>query len=53
MECVCVPAGPFTVFAPTDSAFGKVDSATLNSLLADPTGALADLLKVARRLCFF
>jgi len=37
--------GPFTVFAPTDAAFGKVDSATLNSLLADPTGALADLLK--------
>jgi len=38
-------AGPFTVFAPTDAAFSKVDAATLNSLLADPTGALADLLK--------
>merc|ERR1712154_132000 len=38
-------AGPFTVFAPTDAAFSAVDGATLNSLLADPTGALADLLK--------
>jgi uncharacterized surface protein with fasciclin (FAS1) repeats len=26
-------AGPFTVFAPTDEAFGRVPSATLNSLL--------------------
>lgn len=25
--------GPFTVFAPTNSAFGKIDSNTLNSLL--------------------
>ena len=25
--------GPFTVFAPTNDAFGKIDSATLNSLL--------------------
>lgn len=25
--------GPFTVFAPTNSAFAKIDSATLNSLL--------------------
>ncbi|MEO0526363.1 MAG: fasciclin domain-containing protein [Bacteroidota bacterium] len=25
--------GPFTVFAPTNAAFGKIDSATLNSLL--------------------
>lgn len=25
--------GPFTVFAPTDEAFGKLDPATLNSLL--------------------
>jgi len=37
--------GPFTVFAPTDAAFGLVDAATLQALLADPTGALADLLK--------
>ena len=28
--------GPFTVFAPTDDAFSKIPSETLNSLLADP-----------------
>jgi uncharacterized surface protein with fasciclin (FAS1) repeats len=27
--------GPFTVFAPTDAAFAKVDSTTLTNLLAD------------------
>lgn len=29
-------AGPFTVFAPTDQAFGKVDKATLDELMTDP-----------------
>ena len=38
--------GPFTVFAPTNEAFAKVDPATLASLAADPTGALADVLKL-------
>jgi uncharacterized surface protein with fasciclin (FAS1) repeats len=28
-------AGPYTVFAPTDAAFGKVPKATLNALLQD------------------
>ncbi len=28
--------GPFTVFAPTDSAFGKIDESTLTSLLEEP-----------------
>ena len=27
--------GPFTVFAPTDEAFGKIDAATLESLKTD------------------
>ena len=38
--------GPFTVFAPTNEAFAKVDAATLKALAADPTGALADVLKL-------
>ena len=36
--------GPFTVFAPTDEAFAKIDKATLDSLLADPKGQLAQIL---------
>jgi len=38
--------GPFTVFAPSNEAFAKVDKATLDSLAADPTGALADVLQL-------
>lgn len=37
-------AGPFTVFAPTDAAFGKVPAATRETLLA-PAGK-ADLTKI-------
>lgn len=36
-------AGPFTVFAPTNSAFAKLPKATLDALLADPA-ALAQIL---------
>jgi uncharacterized surface protein with fasciclin (FAS1) repeats len=35
--------GPLTVFAPTDEAFAKLPTGTLESLLADPE-ALADIL---------
>jgi uncharacterized surface protein with fasciclin (FAS1) repeats len=35
--------GPFTVFAPTNAAFAKIPTATLNALLADKT-ALAKVL---------
>ena len=38
-------SGKFTLFAPTDDAFSRVPSDTLTALAADPTGALADLLK--------
>ena len=38
--------GPFTVFAPTNEAFEALPEGTLDSLLADPTGALADVLKL-------
>ena len=38
--------GPFTVFAPTNEAFAKIDPATVSALTADPQGALADVLKL-------
>ncbi len=37
--------GPFTVFAPTDAAFAEIDEDVLNTLLADPTGDLARILR--------
>lgn len=37
--------GPFTVFAPTNAAFGKIDSKTLGSLLeAENKAALSNIL---------
>jgi uncharacterized surface protein with fasciclin (FAS1) repeats len=37
-------AGPFTIFAPTNEAFGKIPSAQLDALMKDPA-KLATLLK--------
>ena len=37
-------AGPFTVFAPTDSAFAALPAGTIDALLAD-TAALASILR--------
>ncbi|MEM7798259.1 MAG: fasciclin domain-containing protein [Chloroflexota bacterium] len=37
-------SGPFTVFAPTDDAFAKLPAGTVSSLLADPSGALTQVL---------
>jgi Fasciclin domain/Secretion system C-terminal sorting domain len=36
--------GPFTVFAPTDAAFAALPADVVTALLADPTGALAQVL---------
>ena len=36
--------GPFTVFAPTDDAFGLIPEDVIETLLADPTGQLTQIL---------
>jgi uncharacterized surface protein with fasciclin (FAS1) repeats len=36
--------GPFTVFAPTDEAFNALPAGTVDALLMDPTGDLANIL---------
>ena len=36
--------GPFTVFAPTDEAFAALPAGTIETLLSDPTGTLAQIL---------
>lgn len=38
--------GPFTIFAPADEAFFEVGQDTLDELLADPTGDLAEVLQL-------
>ncbi|KAL8612741.1 hypothetical protein ACOMHN_033740 [Nucella lapillus] len=44
--------GPFTVFAPTDAAFGKVDPKTLNYLLKNTTALKSVLLYHVAKLTY-
>ena len=37
-------AGPFTIFAPTDAAFGELPAGALDQLLQNPTGQLTQIL---------
>ena len=37
-------AGPFTIFAPANDAFAKIDKTALDGLLADPKGDLTKIL---------
>ena len=36
--------GPFTIFAPSNDAFAKIDKATIDKLMADPKGDLTKIL---------
>ena len=38
--------GPFTIFAPANSAFAAVPAADLDAALTDPTGLLTDILTI-------
>lgn len=42
---VLTGTGPFTIFAPTNTAFGLLPDGTVASLLGDPDGALRDILR--------
>jgi transforming growth factor-beta-induced protein len=44
LESVLDGEGPFTVFAPTDAAFAALPDGLVEALLADPQGALTDVL---------
>jgi uncharacterized surface protein with fasciclin (FAS1) repeats len=44
LDVVLRGEGPFTVFAPTDAAFGVLGEALLQELLATPSGTLTDIL---------
>lgn len=44
LEATLAGPGPYTVFAPTDEAFDRLPPGTLDDLLKDPKGNLAEVL---------
>lgn len=44
LEKTLARPGPYTVFAPTDEAFGRLPEAAMEELFADPKGNLAEVL---------
>ena len=44
LDGVLSSEGPFTVFAPTEDAFGLIPADVIETLLADPTGLLTQIL---------
>jgi len=45
LDTVLNGPGPYTVFAPTDSAFANLPNGTIQKLLMTPSGQLTDILK--------